>query len=107
MQHPDCFTIYTGKPVGLRSGQMPVRKHSSGLVNFAPESRLPFTGKRPRKPETGIKDGFEEMEHEFPFGISIPSGQTGLPFQMFRFRWEDPESRVPFTFQPDFPENVC
>ena len=28
----------------------------------------PSTEKRPRKPETGIKDGFEEMEHEFPFG---------------------------------------
>ena len=29
---------------------------------------VPFTEKRLRKPETGIKDGFEEMEHEFPFG---------------------------------------
>ena len=23
------------------------------------------------------------------------------------FRWEDPKSRVPFTFEPDFPENSC
>ena len=47
---------------------------SSGLVNFFPESRLhrPFTGKRPRRPETGIKDGFEKTEHEFPFGIFHP-----------------------------------
>ena len=29
----------------------------------------PFTGKRPRSPETGIKDGFEKMEQEFPCGI--------------------------------------
>ena len=27
---------------------------------------------RPRKPATGIKDGFEQMEHEFPFGIFRP-----------------------------------
>ena len=38
-----------------------------GLVNFVPESRLPFLQissvhrKTPRRPETGIKDGFEEM----------------------------------------------
>ena len=30
---------------------------------------VPFTGKGPRRPETGIKDGFEKMEHKFPFGI--------------------------------------
>ena len=28
---------------------------------------VPVTEKRPRRSETGIKDGFEEMEHEFPF----------------------------------------
>ena len=26
-----------------------------------------FTGKRPQKSDAGIKDAFEEMEHEFPF----------------------------------------
>ena len=49
-------------------------KQNSRQINFVPDSRLPFAQissiyrKRPRKPETGIKDGFEEMEHEFPFG---------------------------------------
>ena len=33
---------------------------------------VPFTEKLPRKPETGIKVGSEEMEHEFAFGISRP-----------------------------------
>ena len=28
---------------------------------------VPVTEKRRRRSETGIKDGFEEMEHEFPF----------------------------------------
>ena len=29
---------------------------------------VPFSEKRPRRPETGL-NGFEEMENEFPFGI--------------------------------------
>ena len=61
---------------------------NSGLVNFVPESRLPFVQissifqKRPRRPEPGFKDGFEDMEHEFQFGIFRPE-KTGPPFQMF------------------------
>ena len=39
---------------------------------------IPFTGKRPRRPETGIKDDFEEIEHEFLFGISRPEKQDYL-----------------------------
>ena len=31
-----------------------------------------------------IKDGFEEIEHEF-FVWDIPTGKTGLPFQTFRY----------------------
>ena len=61
---------------------------------------------RPRRPETGIKDGFEEMDHEFPFGIFHPDKQDYL-FRCFvapgNFRWENPKSGVPFTFEPDFP----
>ena len=38
----------------------------------------PFTGKRPRRPETGIKVDFEEMEHSFPFGIFRPEKQDYL-----------------------------
>ena len=41
-----------------------------------------YRKKRPRRPETGFKDGFEEREHEFPIGIFLPE-KTGLPFQMF------------------------
>ena len=45
------------------------------------------------RPETGIKDGFEEMEHEFPLGLFC-SEKTGVPFQKFlcsrKFsRWKD------------------
>jgi len=39
---------------------------------------VPFTGKRLRRPETGIKDGFEEIEHEFLLGIFHPEKQDYL-----------------------------
>ena len=56
------------------------------MVNFVSESRLPFctyisvlfTKKPPRRPETGIKDGFKEIEHEFPFGTFRPEKQNYL-----------------------------
>ena len=35
-----CFTIYMDKPVGLQIGQ--IGNQNSRLVNFVPESRLPF-----------------------------------------------------------------
>ena len=60
-------------------------RQNSGLANILPdETRLPFvqiisvTEKRPRMPETGIKDGFGEMEHDFPFGIFRPKKQDYL-----------------------------
>ena len=49
-------------------------KQNSRLVNFVPEQRLPFAKisfiyrKRLGRRATGIKDSFEEVEHEFPFG---------------------------------------
>ena len=45
---------------------------------------VPFTEKRPRRPETGIKDGFEGMEHEFPFGIFHPEKQDYIFRCQFR-----------------------
>ena len=51
---------------------------SSGLVNLSRNcvyhlyKSVPLTGKRPRRPETGIKDGFKKTKHEFPFGIFYP-----------------------------------
>ena len=38
-------------------------------MTFVPKSHLLFVQIWvPSKPETGIKEGFEEMEHEFSFG---------------------------------------
>ena len=69
-----------------------------------------FTEEWPQRPETGIKDSFEEMEHEFLFGAFHLEKQDYL----FRcsiapsiFHWYDPESCVPFTFRLDFSGNLC
>ena len=39
---------------------------------------VPFTEKRPIKPEYGIKHGSEEMEHDFPSGTFSPEKQDYL-----------------------------
>ena len=78
---------------------------TSGLVNFVPESRLPyvqiksvpFTGKEPRRPDAGIKDSFEEMEIEFSFGTFCPEKQD------FLFKCSVATGNVP----PDRPEKSC
>ena len=57
-----------------------------------------------------MKDGSEEMEHEFRSFSDIPSGKTRLTFQMFRcpqrffFCRNDSKTRVPFAFQLYFLE---
>ena len=85
------FTFDMGKLVRLRFG-------------FA----VPVVEKRPRRSETGIKDGFEKMEHEFPFVIFRPEKQNYLFRFSVRlpkiFRWDNPKRRVLFTFQTDFSE---
>ena len=82
------------------------------LFIFAPESRLPLvqinsfylkTAAKAWNIKTGNKDGFEEMEHEFPF-----AKLTALPCSLPEiFRGIDPKSRVPFSFQPGFSETFC
>lgn len=47
------------RPVSSPFGQI---ANKSGLLR-------PITEKRQRRPETGISDGFEEVEHKFPLGV--------------------------------------
>ena len=56
---------------------------------------VPVTEKRPQRSETGFKDGFEEMEHEFPF--VRPEEQEYL------FRC----SVAPGNFPVERPKNSC
>ena len=70
---------------------------------------LQFSEKRPQRPENGIKDGFEEMGHEISVW-NIPSGITGLPFQMFvaprHFSLERPKKWCFIYFTTGFSENI-
>ena len=63
---------------------------------------VPFTVKRPRKPETDIKDSFEEMEQITAW--NIPSRKTGLHFTFRCSRKFSTAIRVQFTFKPNFPQ---
>ena len=61
---------------------------------------------RPRRPETGIKDGFEEMDHESPFGIFHPDKQDYL-FRCFvapgNFPLGEPKKWWSIYFRTGFP----
>ena len=70
-----------------------------------------FSEKRPRRREDGVKDDFEKMEHEFPFGTFRPEKQDYLfrcsvALGNLLLKRPDPKSRVPFN-KPDFPETFC
>ena len=70
---------------------------SSGLVKLY--KSVPFTGKRPRRPETGIKDCFKEVDHEFPIGIFHPEKKK----QNYLFR----RSVAPGNFPSGRPKKLC
>ena len=109
----DC-SIYMVKPVGPRCGQMERKNLDWWILSqnrvYHLYKSVPFTEKRPRRPKTGLKDGVEEMEHEFPFRI------FRLERQDYLFRCsvtpgnlptERTKCHVPFSFLTDFPETFC
>ena len=100
------------RPVGPRFRQM-VRKNS-GLVNFAPESRLPyvqiksvgFTGKRPRRPETGIKlMAWKKRNANFRLEYSVRKNRTtfsDVPLLPDILSWNDPKKACSIYFPTGF-----
>ena len=72
------------------------------IQNNIPESRLPFVQISSIYQKTAAKawykDGFEEMEHEFPFGIIRPENHDYLFRCSLNFQPERHKSRDPFTF---------
>ena len=82
-------TIYRGKPVASRFGQMVNRIQDWWIlipfdnhVYHLPKS-VSFNEKRPRKPETNIQKRFEDMKSEFQPG-NFQTGKQGMSFQTFR-----------------------
>ena len=69
-----------------------------------------FTEKRPRRPGYGIKQGSEEMEHDFPLEQSVRKNRTtfsNVPLLPKIFRWNDTKSRLLFIFQLQVLETFC
>ena len=105
----------TDRLIGPRFRQM-VRKNS-GLVNFAPESRLPFvqiksvgfTGKRPRRPETGIKlMACKKWNANFRLEYFVRKNRTSfsdVPLLPERFCWIDPKKACSIYFPTGFSRN--
>ena len=90
-------------------------KRNSGLVNFIPESRLSFvqiisttkkrSKKRPRSLKLLSKTALKKWNTNFRLEHSVRKKYVPLLPEIFR--WNDPKSSVPFTFQPGFPETFC
>ena len=75
------------------------------VYNFTRKSHLsgnPVTEKWPQKPEIGIKDGFEEMEHKFPCG-TFWDRQHLVASKVFFYR-NNPKSCVQFEVIPSLVE---
>ena len=66
---------------------------------------VPFTRKRPRRPETCIKEW--NTNFRLQYSSRKNRGFSDVPLLPEIFSWVDRKSRVLFTFRPDFPENCC
>ena len=85
-------------------------------LNFAPQSRLPFVQilsiyRDGREGPILVSKMAEKKWSQFPFETFRPERQDYF-FKSARllpkiFGRYDPKSRVPLTFQPDFPETFC
>ena len=77
-----------GKTVGSRFGKMLIKiqdlKFDPGIVFAICTNQLHLPKKRPRKAETGIKDGLWGNGTRISVW-NIPTGKTGLPFYKFRY----------------------
>ena len=61
-----CYVYHLSR----QTGQLTVSVN--GKQNCHLFKSVLFPEKRQRRPESGIKDGFDEMEHKFPFGTFRP-----------------------------------
>ena len=101
----DCFMIgreFRCKSLVGCSMQFPRLTKKTG--KFRPSS---FYQKTAAKVWNCTKDGFEEIEQEFPFGTFRPEKQEYLfrcSAPPAKFPLKRPKSRLPFTFQPYFSE---
>ena len=84
---------------------------------FRPGIAFPICRNHFHLPENGrgglklvSKMALKKWNTNFPLEYSIRKNRTtfsDVPLLLEIFRWEDPNSRLPFTFQPDFQDNSC
>ena len=96
--------LFTGRFTVSVNGKL-----NSGVVNFFPESRLPFAQISSICQKTAAKakawNWYQRRLWRNETRISvwnIPSGKTGLPFKMFRCPLNNPKSRIPPGFSGNF-----
>ena len=96
--------------VSSRFGQM-VRKTCKFRPGIAFAIRVSFIYRITSvRPETGIKYGLIWRNWTRGLEYSVRKNKTTFSDAWLLpeiFRWNDPKSRVPFTFQPDFPDNFA
>ena len=99
------FAIYMSKPVGPRFGQM-VGKIQDWKIS---SQSVPLLKKDRESLKLVSKTALEKWITNFSLKYSVQKNRTtfsDVPFLPGIFRRNDSKSRVPFTFQPDFLENV-
>ena len=88
-------------------------EQNSGLANFIPESPLTFVQfdslsiKRPRRPETNVKDSSEKQKNlkKFRWEHFVRKNRTTFPD--VPLLPEIPRRNDQKNYQPDFPETFC
>ena len=73
---------------------------------------VPFTENWQRRRESGIKVGFKEMEHQFPFGTFRPEKQdlllrSSVALGDFPLERLKKLCYIYYNFQPNFQETFC
>ena len=90
-----------------QTGRFTAWVNGSKIRIYYLKKSVPLTGKRPRRPETGIKDALKKWTMNFRSEHSLLGRKdylSNVPLLPEIFCRNDPKSRVPFNFQPDSPE---
>ena len=116
----DCFLRLQFEPY-IRNGCLPFTLanrsvHGLGKLGFVPELRLPlFCTNQFQLPKNG-REGLKLVSKmavkkwNTNFRLSVRKNRTtfsDVPLLPDIFRWDNPKSRVPFTFQTDVSETFC
>ena len=108
------FTIYMGNRsvygLGKWYAKFRTGKFSSGIAFTICTDQFHLTENGREGLKLVSKMALRKWNTNFRLEYFVRKNRTtfsDVPLLPEIFRWEDPKSRVPFTFEPDFPENSC